>query len=252
MEMDLLIVAYALLAIGVFAGYKILNWIAKKIDSRPLWKGKDKENIQASLLKLQKANNLENLKGIYEEEIKIHPKYRRFLKVAFNERASQIDSSLLSQSPLNLKEKKVRKIWLIALAGTCVTFLVNSTLSLFALEQIQPVIKEFIVALLLTYFVFSTWIIYRSAYQRKETGWLSLVILQVPISLLLSARSQVDTSAWEAYLNLQMKNLDWILSGISLAILLFYWIGCVSLRKINYQLKIRERLASLKEARLPS
>lgn len=246
MKTELMILSYGFVTLFYFGLYKIINWIAKKIDLRSLWKAKDEQRVKNALIRLYLAPSLDALKCVFNEERKAIPKYNFFLKAAFREQAQQM-YACSSQLSFEIREQKARKVWVIALAMTSFMWVFNFAYMWSMGKQISYDFIEFVLAIALTVIIFSTWIIYHNAYKLRETGWLSLSIWVTIIGLLFSPIALLAPSIFSSYSPIESGMLTKSLSMFSFANSLFYLVGCILLRRVNYELKIRNSLALLKE-----
>ncbi len=244
MEDFLFSIMFGFLGLFSFGIYKFFNWIAKKIDSRSIWKNNDEESIKGLLQRLYSCNTVETLSKTLEEIKRTYAQYLKIALVVFDECYSSVAFGRPNEMP-DERETKVRRRWLIGFALVSLLSIFNLLYFMSTSEEKynNPYVVEFSVTYLIANFIFSIVIMYRSAYIRKETGWLTCsIIFSVCslFSLLIKPEIFVETFEYST------GALGRALSIIGLLASFFYLISCVSLRKVNYQLKIRNKLQDLK------
>ena len=252
MENSAYSVGYSLgvsLAVGIFGllsfgFYKFLNWIAKKIDARSLWKKGDDYSIKRLLREIYACKSVKALNETFNEIKCSQTRHLKIAQIAFDQCYSSITSEK-TDNLLNIREIKARRKWLIGLAAINFLSIFNIFyyLSTSTIDFNNPYAAKILMAYSLAYLIFSTGIVYRSAYSRKETGWLTLSITMSMFFLLVMI---INTDALMESLKSNSEKTALILPYIGLVVNALYLFCCMSLRKINYQIKMRNKLENLK------
>ncbi len=131
-----------------------------------------------------------------------------------------------------MREKKVRKFWLISFCMFSAFSYIGLTEML--LEKNGSFIEAFgfwqALAINLFFasipFSIGCWITYHCAYFKKGTAWLKWLLITIPGKVLLNVMQELANSA-----DSSPSSNAFLLAGLSIA--LFYWIWCLRLHNIN-------------------
>lgn len=207
----------------------------KQGNAKPLWHPSEKEDLQKILNRMDSSTTIESLNNEFVEAVKAYPKYQNLFKVAQQEKHQQIDNSILS---FEGRERKTRKKWLWSFFLYYVIFFLLFAVGILIsgspqeegfMPRLRPVIPIFAV------FGVVMWFIYHCAYLKKGTLLISCIVFMVPTQMLLTfMREGIDLS-------------QWYIEVFSLVLVGYYWFNSLGLRRINYEIKARNQLYSLKE-----
>jgi len=228
---------YVLIFLVVCFGiYKLLRRMSNKRNARPLWSPEDEEDLKDILSRIYSSVTLENLKDVFSEGVRGHPRYHDLFNVAMEEKKQQIAQNT-PVSLFEIKESKTRKTWILSFCANYFIYWLSFVVAMFFIDSPTegPLVRLAAIIPCTALIGIMMWVVYHCAYKKKGTGLLSWIVIMSPLQLISSfAKEGIDLSLW-------------YFTAFDLALFGFYWFSSRNLRRINYEVKARRQLASLKE-----
>ena len=230
MEITIYILIFLVFCFGI---YLILRVIRNKRKAKSLWNSEDEKDLKDILSRIYSADTVENLRSVFGEGVRCYPMYHDLFKIAMEERQQEITQNTHNSS-FEIKEKKIRRTWVLAFFINCFIEL-SAVVTIFDIDpNIEEAFLKRITIISLTALLgIIIWVIYHCAYKKKGTGLLTFIVFFSPLQMINSfAKEGIDLSP------LFFLDLAWF--G-------FYWFSTYRLRKVNYEVRARQQLFGLRK-----
>ena len=196
--------------------YGLFSWIAKKIENRSIFKIEDGPDIKDLLEKIRQCSSVETLNKTLEELKQTHGRFYNILLVAFDEQYRQLTSN--SSFDIESQEQKVRRWWLwafiVSYSLTFISFFSTTAVELYPSKESMWIG----IGTMLLYTAFTVFIIYRSAYLKKEVGWLTISIVIFVLGIVSSMGQCLNPKTLQFLTNNLYLHMTSFLASV------FYWV----------------------------